>query len=164
MGFHLIIGWKANELLDIGVLLMFYGLYYGVLGRDFAHICTDRMACKIGYFTHEGLPKKVLESDVCAVCGEHLHDDEGEESESIYKLSCNHVFHEFCIRGWCVVGKLQTCPYCKEKVDLKRMFKNPWEKPHLFYGQLLDWIRYLVCWQPLIITFVQGINTYLGLE
>lgn len=39
-----------------------------------------------------------------------------------------------------------------------------WEKPHLFYGQLLDWIRYLVCWQPLIVTFVQGLNHLLGLE
>ena len=35
-------------------------------------------------------------------------------------------FHEFCIRGWCIVGKKQTCPYCKEKVDLKIMFKNPY--------------------------------------
>ena len=35
-------------------------------------------------------------------------------------------FHEFCIRGWCIVGKKQTCPYCKEKVDLKRMFHNPY--------------------------------------
>ncbi|KAK0417674.1 hypothetical protein QR680_013142 [Steinernema hermaphroditum] len=148
MGLHFLIGWKANELLDMGILFMFYGLYYGVLGRDFAHICTDRLACKIGYFTHEGLPKKVLETDVCAVCGEHLYNLEGEEDESIYKLTCNHVFHEFCIRGWCIVGKLQTCPYCKEKVDLKRMFKNPWEKPHLFYGQLLDWIRYLMNQKP----------------
>ena len=73
-------------------------------------------------------------------------------------------FHEFCIRGWCIVGKKQTCPYCREKVDLARMFKNPWQKPHLFYGQLLDWIRYLVAWQPVIITLVQGINYALGLE
>jgi len=35
-------------------------------------------------------------------------------------------FHEFCIRGWCIVGKKQTCPYCKEKVDLKKMFCNPY--------------------------------------
>uniref|UniRef100_A0A8L8KR42 RING-type domain-containing protein n=1 Tax=Heligmosomoides polygyrus TaxID=6339 RepID=A0A8L8KR42_HELPZ len=131
-------------------LLLFYGLYYGVLGRDFAHICTDRMACKIGYFTHDGLPKKHLDDGVCAVCDNRLvpfpahdaaDDEEEVEEEKTYKLSCGHTFHEFCIRGWVVVGKLQTCPYCKEKVDLQRMFKNPWEKPHLFYGQLLDWIR-----------------------
>ena len=35
-------------------------------------------------------------------------------------------FHEFCIRGWCIVGKKQICPYCKEKVDLKAIFKNPY--------------------------------------
>lgn len=38
-------------------------------------------------------------------------------------------FHEFCIRGWCIVGKKQMCPYCKEKVDLKRMFSNPYPFP-----------------------------------
>jgi RING finger protein 121 len=90
----------------------------------------------VQYYTTEGLPRKVLATDVCAVCGNHLHespaanatDDGGDgdsSSEATYKLSCQHVFHEFCIRGWCIVGKQQTCPYCKEKVDLKRMFKNP---------------------------------------
>jgi RING finger protein 121 len=47
---------------------------------------------------------------------------------------------------------------------LKKLFKNPWEKPHLLYGQLLDWIRYLIAWQPLILFFVQGVNYVLGLE
>jgi RING finger protein 121 len=27
---------------------MFYGVYYGVLGRDIAEICSDTMASKIG--------------------------------------------------------------------------------------------------------------------
>ncbi|CAI5445804.1 unnamed protein product [Caenorhabditis angaria] len=187
LGLNFVFGLKQNNCMDFGILLMFYGLYYGVLGRDFAHICTDRMAAKIGYYTDEGLPKKHLEDGVCAVCGNHLgldaahhthesssallkgsdfddSDETNEENEKTYKLACGHVFHEFCIRGWVVVGKLQTCPYCKEKVDLQRLFKNPWEKPHLFYGKLLDWIRYLVCWQPLIVTFVQGLNHFLGLE
>lgn len=39
---------STNTVMDIGVCLLFYGLYYGVLGRDFAHICTDTVACKIG--------------------------------------------------------------------------------------------------------------------
>lgn len=39
-----------------------------------------------------------------------------------------------------------------------------WERPHVMYGQLLDWLRYLVAWQPVIIGFVQGINYVLGLE
>lgn len=39
-----------------------------------------------------------------------------------------------------------------------------WERPHVLYGNLLDWIRYLVAWQPVIIMLVQGINWTLGLE
>lgn len=59
-----------------------------------------------------------------------------ELAENTYKLPCGHVFHEFCIRGWCIVGKKQTCPYCKEKVDLKLMFTNPY--PLYKYQTLSD--------------------------
>lgn len=34
--------------LDISVLSLFYGLYYGVISRDFAEVCTDKMAAQIG--------------------------------------------------------------------------------------------------------------------
>lgn len=112
------------------------------------------------------MPTRQLETNICAVCGNKILVGENEDGiiEATYKLSCEHVFHEFCIRGWCIIGKKQTCPYCKEKVDLKRMFCNPWERPHVLYGQLLDWIRMLVAWQPLILFIVQGINWVLGLE
>ncbi|XP_033103768.1 RING finger protein 121-like isoform X2 [Anneissia japonica] len=157
---------RTESAMDCGVLLLFYGLYYGVLGRDFAEIVTEFMAAHIGYYTKTGLPGRTLEANICAVCGQQIFiPDEGEEVlERAYELGCSHRFHEFCIRGWCIVGKKQICPYCKEKVDLKRMFKNPWERPHVLYGQLLDWIRYLVAWQPIIILVVQGINYGLGLE
>ena len=74
------------------------------------------------------MPTRTLDANVCAVCGNRLLVSEHEEGvlENTYKLSCEHVFHEFCIRGWCIVGKKQTCPYCKEKVDLKKMFRNPY--------------------------------------
>jgi RING finger protein 121 len=35
MGVNLIFGIKNNTSLDFGVHLIFYGLYYGVLGRDY---------------------------------------------------------------------------------------------------------------------------------
>ncbi|VDK50923.1 unnamed protein product [Anisakis simplex] len=153
---------KLSYVLGIGgyLLIMFTLLGVNVIFGMRPNVTMDAGLLLLQYYTQDGLPKKILESDVCAVCGNRLDSEayEGGESESTYRLTCGHVFHEFCIRGWCVVGKQQTCPYCKEKVDLKRMFKNPWEKPHLFFGQLLDWIRYLVAWQPLIVTFVQGIN------
>lgn len=34
--------------MDFGIVSLFYGLYYGVMGRDFAEICSDYMAATIG--------------------------------------------------------------------------------------------------------------------
>lgn len=39
---------KAEDSMDLGVVMLFYGLYYGVMGRDFAEICSDYMASTIG--------------------------------------------------------------------------------------------------------------------
>lgn len=38
--------------MDFGVSLLFYGLYYGVLGRDFAEMCADFMASTVGVSKH----------------------------------------------------------------------------------------------------------------
>lgn len=38
--------------MDFGVSLLFYGLYYGVLGRDFAEMCADFMASTVGVGKH----------------------------------------------------------------------------------------------------------------
>ncbi|XP_043266940.1 RING finger protein 121 [Venturia canescens] len=165
-GLNLVFDVKPAVWMDCALLFLCYGIYFGVLGRDMAEICADTMASHIGYYAPGKMPTRTLEPNVCAVCGNRLLVSEHEEGvlENTYKLSCEHVFHEFCIRGWCIVGKKQTCPYCKEKVDLRKMFTNPWERPHVMYGQLLDWIRWLVAWQPLITLLVQGINWLLGLE
>lgn len=34
--------------MDFGIVSLFYGLYYGIMGRDFAEICSDYMASTIG--------------------------------------------------------------------------------------------------------------------
>lgn len=168
-GLNLLLLIPPDIAMNAGVVTIFYGLYFGVLGRDCAEICAEKIAAKMGYFSENGLPSKRLMPNICAVCGQELtlntmEDVEEENAEKTYKLSCGHLFHEFCIRGWCIVGKKQTCPYCKEKVDLKRMFKNPWERPHVLFGQLLDWLRYFIVWLPIIIVTVRGINYVLGLE
>uniref|UniRef100_A0A8D0L9V1 Ring finger protein 175 n=1 Tax=Sphenodon punctatus TaxID=8508 RepID=A0A8D0L9V1_SPHPU len=148
-GFNLFFRIKTEDSMDFGVILLFYGLYYGVMGRDFAEICSDYMASTIGFYNISGMPTRNLSNDICAVCGQKIFVDINEDGiiENTYQLSCNHVFHEFCIR-----------------VDLKRMLSNPWERTHVLYGQLLDWLRYLVAWQPVVIGIVQGINYSLGLE
>ena len=40
----------------------------------------------------------------------------GEQAERTVSLGCGHSFHDFCVRGWTIVGKKETCPYCGEKV------------------------------------------------
>ncbi|TFK16218.1 kelch-like protein 2 [Platysternon megacephalum] len=47
-GFNLFFRIKTEDSMDLGVILLFYGLYYGVMGRDFAEICSDYMASTIG--------------------------------------------------------------------------------------------------------------------
>eukprot|EP00041_Stephanoeca_diplocostata_P034370 m.1169533 g.1169533 ORF g.1169533 m.1169533 type:complete len:473 (-) comp24509_c1_seq11:3513-4931(-) len=135
---------KAHPLIAFGMQLMFYGLYFGVLSRDFAEICADSMASVIGYYRPGGgIANKQLPTDVCAICGEKLADD---DVEKIVKLPCDHQFHEFCVRGWSIIGKKHTCPYCNEKVDLKKLFPHPWSlgRQDVLFSQLLDALRYLV--------------------
>ena len=81
-----------------------------------------------------------------------------------YQLECRHLFHESCIRGWCLIGKKSICPYCKEKVDMKQFVQNPWDTQQVLYLQLLDLVRYFVVWQPLIFILAQTIIKLSGLK
>lgn len=47
-GLNMLLLIKPQVAMDFGLLLLFYGLYYGVVGRDFAEVCTDKMASHIG--------------------------------------------------------------------------------------------------------------------
>ncbi|KAM7112821.1 LOW QUALITY PROTEIN: RING finger protein 175 [Ciconia maguari] len=131
-GFHLFFRIESDDSMDFAVTLFFYGLYYGVMGGEFAEICSDYMASTIGFYNISGIPTRNLSNEICAVCGQKIFVDINEEGiiENTYQLSCNHMFHESCIHGWCIVGKNQTCPYCPEKVDLKRMLSNPYPLPN----------------------------------
>lgn len=50
-GLNFVFNAKANTWMDCGLLIIFYGLYYGVLGRDISEICADKMAAHIGYYS-----------------------------------------------------------------------------------------------------------------
>lgn len=39
---------KPETWLDLAILLLFYGVYFGVITKDIADMCTDRMASTIG--------------------------------------------------------------------------------------------------------------------
>lgn len=47
-GLNVVFDSKPHIWMDVGLLFLFYGLYYGVLGRDIAEICADKMASHIG--------------------------------------------------------------------------------------------------------------------
>ena len=48
MGFYLFFGVKPHVWMDIGIVMMFYALYYGVMARDFAEIITEKKVSGIG--------------------------------------------------------------------------------------------------------------------
>jgi RING finger protein 121 len=70
-------------------------------------------------------------------------------------LTLTNSFHDWCIRGWTMIGKKDTCPFCSEKVTLKQLFKNPWEKQGMLWAHLMDALRYLIVWNPIILICVQ---------
>ncbi|CAJ0893025.1 7147_t:CDS:2 [Entrophospora sp. SA101] len=149
--------YEGAEIFELGIILLGYGLYFGVLSRDFVEICTDRMASTLGYYSKDGFPRKHLRANICAICGVAATGigEKGEQppaNQKIFKLSCRHVFHDDCIRG------------CKEKVDLKEFKTNPWDTQQQLYLSLLDGVRYLIVWQPVIFAIVHLTYHIFGLE
>lgn len=208
-GINILLNVTPQTALDIGFMMLFYGIYYGVLCRDFTDFLVDKLAAQIGYYNpSSALPSKLLKDNVCAICGmdhgdkenidldglsknnepllsdsasffdnehslnpdqetliEYGGDENASQKERIFVLTCGHKFHEYCIYGWCLIGKRQVCPFCREKVDLNRLFSSLiFQKPHYLYGNLLDFIRYLFAWQPIIFFAVHFLDYELGLE
>lgn len=56
-----------------GLLLLWYGIYFGVLGRDAAEVAADRMAATLG--TGTSITRSVR---ACGVCGGDLSDAPGD--------------------------------------------------------------------------------------
>ncbi|KAG1654225.1 hypothetical protein FOA52_004501 [Chlamydomonas sp. UWO 241] len=137
---------------DTALCLTWYGVYFGVLGRDCAEVAADRMAATLS----RNLGARIND---CGVCGNELRDfshlGEAPADEVTVQLDCKHCFHDLCIRGWTMVGKKDTCPVCAEKVDMRTLNADrPWETQNLTWIQMLDAVRYLVVWNPLIFMVV----------
>ncbi|KAK5582782.1 hypothetical protein RB653_004368 [Dictyostelium firmibasis] len=179
---------------DARLTLLSYGLYIGLLGRDFAEVCSDRIASILGLGVSR-LPFTQIPDNYCAICTTNLkpigsnssnnsllisdmtdinnnvnrskNNSDGDQkkeiekkvdkimnfifSEKPTKLPCDHMFHEWCIRGWMLVGKKNTCPHCNEKVDFKTLSENPWQNNTSIWGTLLDSVRHLIVWNPILL-------------
>jgi len=139
------------------LLLTFYGLYFGVLGRDMAETCAERMATNIGYYYKKGqLAEKHLDSNTCALCAQSFGNRD-VQIETTFTLQCGHEFHNHCLRGWTMLGRKNMCPYCSTRVSLDTIETNFWNRHSANWGQVLDTMRYLVVWNPLLAVCTQGL-------
>jgi len=140
----------------LGILMLFFALYFGVLGRDCAEICATRISNTIGYTKYETAPE-----NICALCNIELRqtlelmlgETTEDEQPNVIQLQCKHEFHEKCIRGWTIVGKKDICPFCFEKVDMRILIPDsPWNSKRLslLWVKLLGLIRFLLVWNPLV--------------
>lgn len=59
-GLNLVFDAKVSTWMDCGLLFVFYGLYYGVLGRDISEICADKMASHVGVRARKKIVKKTV--------------------------------------------------------------------------------------------------------
>lgn len=146
-------------------LLLWYGLYFGILGRDAAEVASDRMAAVMG--TGRRLMVSVKS---CGMCAGDLPDfgvpaAQVPATEQTVTLPCKHSFHRQCLQGWTIVGKKDTCPQCLEKVDLRQLYADkPWQTKNLNWIQMLDAVRYMVVWLPAILTVAHVALHLLGLD
>ncbi|KAJ2157056.1 hypothetical protein GGF46_004770 [Coemansia sp. RSA 552] len=159
---------STESFLEASMTILFYGLYFGLVSRDLVNLCTEKMAATLGYASAGGLPTKHLAQGVCCICNGELSQADAaaaeRPAEPTDRLSCGHEFHATCIRGWCVVGKKDVCPFCREKVDLAMFKQNPWDRQELFYVSALEYMRFFVSWQPLTLLALAGIYWILGLD
>lgn len=166
------------------LIAVWYGLYFGILTRDCAEVASDRIANRLG-----GSRKLAVSVRDCAICGGELKDglqltlldgsgggsgggntngsrnsglDDGEKS---IQLSCKHIFHKDCLRGWLIVGKKDTCPTCSERVDLRQLYADkPWETRNIQWIQMLDFFRYMIVWQPALLVALHFVLHVLHLD
>ncbi|KAJ2783312.1 hypothetical protein H4R18_001758 [Coemansia javaensis] len=154
----------SEAAVEAAMLVPFYGLYFGLMSRDLVSLCSDRMAATLGFAAGGRLPTRQLPPGACGVCGGALLGEGPGPGEPVHELACGHGFHACCVRGWCVVGKRDTCPLCRENVDLARFRRHPWDRQELLYVAALEHMRFFVSWQPLALTLLTGVFWALGLE
>ncbi|KAM0675423.1 hypothetical protein GVAV_001250 [Gurleya vavrai] len=132
----LIIGFMLgnSNTLIIGILILFFSLYFGLLTRESIEFFSEKMAVNIGYYSREGAPEKIIKNNVCAIC------DKITDTSSI-TLNCKHNFHKDCIQGWVFMGKKGFCPCCRENVSFDKFEVDSLQKGENLYSNLIDFLR-----------------------
>jgi len=112
------------RLLNYSALAIITGAYVGVVQRDFAVVCRDRMQVRTSHFK--------AHANVCVVCGGPLRDLETRKDAAgrVWQIEeCGHELHEECARGWSLIGKRLTSPCCGEAMATRWIdATNPWQR------------------------------------
>jgi hypothetical protein len=100
----------------------------------------------------------VVGDNMCAICDTTLLPPVAEganpaEAEAVHGLPCGHTFHEFCLRGWLLVGKHDTCALCREKCSVKATLAvdQPWELQNSAWSGILDVVRMVIVFNPILV-------------
>ena len=147
------------------MLLMVGGFYWSVVLRDLSVNCSEFMAARLS--AHSALPSRRIDASCCFICRGALEKPKTADDTSVERtmqLSCSHVFHEFCIRGWCIVGKKAICPFCREVVDMRKLARTPWEVSYLRHFEFVEMLRLFLVWFPVSWFLIQLIIWFLHLE
>lgn len=154
-----------------GHIFLAYGLYYGVLVSDFtSYISLSRMFDGQRLKGADG--RVSVAAGCCSLCDQLIDDSSNEMDgtsaptgnvlKDIIKLQCGHSFHEVCMRGWVVVGKQEVCPTCGERVSRKQILLNPWDKPGLIWLNVLDMMRWILVFNPILVLFLMALHKISG--
>ncbi|KAM0686191.1 hypothetical protein COBT_002590 [Conglomerata obtusa] len=125
---------STPTILVIGIFVLFFSLYFGLLTRESIEFISEKMAMNLGYYSKEGVPERKAANNVCAIC------DEITETKNV-RLTCNHVFHIDCLQGWVFMGKKGFCPCCRENVNFDNFEVDKWQKGENMYSLLIDFLR-----------------------
>lgn len=156
LGFFICLIRHSYWMVNFGSLLWFYGIYFGLLARDLAIHITHTISVRPGFSsTKQFFPDRVADPTLCSLCGHFLH------IRTQCRLSCDHIFHESCIRGWCMLGKKSTCPQCREKVDYQLTERNPWETPDSVLQIYHEFLHWAVVYFPILLGILGILNLIL---
>lgn len=122
---------QKNVLCIKGLFLLMYVMYFSLVCRMGLDFISYRSAGSI--LPSHGTKKP----GECPLCNKRT---DGPQIE----LSCRETFHVECIKNWKILGKKDTCPSCREKVDLSGVAINPWQKNEYFFTQFLDFTGHLI--------------------
>jgi len=161
---------SSSRYFPYALLLMLASIYSGVLCKEIFMNLSHFIAKTTGYFSKEGVPTIKNNDSVCMICTESLKSlkSNSKIEDFIYgdyftvTLDCGHNYHNECIKGWCMIGQNNFCPYCKKGVDMKMFSSGIWSKTENAFRPIMNFVRSLTVFFIVIFCYVLY-RTYLRL-